>query len=280
MPLDESGDPLVDQLLPVLIERVERRAVASIELVAENLALLGPLHRDESSLLAGERVLNDERELLPRLARALNLGICIYLGNRRIASTTTLEAGPAPELREFAEALLVDTVLRRGETFRGPLDTRYGPMLSVCRPLYAGRDQDMGGPVGMLEVFQNLGVLRDSLAGSLQESHQARTGGAEDRAEVFRELVALLDDVSRRLQLLALNGNILAAQAGEHGRAFRVVFRELGSLADRSKEAAARYRSSVQIPGSPGSALDVGATQSQPETGAEPPSPQGPAEDQ
>ncbi len=126
-------------------------------------------------------------------------------------------------------------------------------MLSVCRPLYAGAERDVGGPVGMLEVFQNLDVLRDSLATSLQESEQARGGGTEDTAETLRELVALLDDISRRLQLLALNGNILAAQAGEHGRAFRVVFRELSSLAERSKEASARYRSSVQIPGSQGS---------------------------
>jgi methyl-accepting chemotaxis protein len=51
-----------------------------------------------------------------------------------------------------------------------------------------------------------------------------------------------IDDVARRLQLLALNGNIIAAQAGDHGRAFRVVCRELSSLADQSKDAVADVR--------------------------------------
>ena len=55
--------------------------------------------------------------------------------------------------------------------------------------------------------------------------------------------MVFIDDVARRLQLLALNGNILAAQAGDHGRAFRVVCRELSSLADQAKGAVAEVRS-------------------------------------
>lgn len=51
-----------------------------------------------------------------------------------------------------------------------------------------------------------------------------------------------IDDVARRLQLLALNGNIIAAQAGDHGRAFRVVCRELSSLAEQSKDAVSEVR--------------------------------------
>src|SRR5690606_37714062 len=55
-----------------------------------------------------------------------------------------------------------------------------------------------------------------------------------------------LDDVARRLQLLALNGNIIAAQAGEHGRAFRVVCRELSTLAERSRTKVTDVRKVLQ----------------------------------
>ncbi len=55
-------------------------------------------------------------------------------------------------------------------------------------------------------------------------------------------VMLFIDDVARRLQLLALNGNIIAAQAGDHGRAFRVVCRELSSLATQAKEAVAEVR--------------------------------------
>ena len=48
---------------------------------------------------------------------------------------------------------------------------------------------------------------------------------------------------------MSLNGNIIAAQAGEHGRAFRVVCSELGGLADQSKGTAAEVRKLIAAMG-------------------------------
>ena len=58
-------------------------------------------------------------------------------------------------------------------------------------------------------------------------------------------IISFIDDIARRLQLLALNGNIIAAQAGDHGRSFRVVCRELGALADQAKGTAGDVRKLV-----------------------------------
>src|SRR5690606_30447790 len=69
---------------------------------------------------------------------------------------------------------------------------------------------------------------------------------SEEQSDRMESVMHFVDDVSRRLQLLALNGNIIAAQAGDHGRAFRVVCRELGSLADQSKGAVAQVRRLVE----------------------------------
>src|SRR5690606_13517519 len=72
---------------------------------------------------------------------------------------------------------------------------------------------------------------------------------SEEQSDRMESVMHFVDDVARRLQLLALNGNIIAAQAGEHGRAFRVVCRELGSLADQSKNTGNEVRKLIQAMG-------------------------------
>jgi methyl-accepting chemotaxis protein len=74
-------------------------------------------------------------------------------------------------------------------------------------------------------------------------------GELELQADRMESVMHFIDDVARRLQLLALNGNIIAAQAGEHGRAFRVVCRELGSLADQAKNHGQDVRKLIQAMG-------------------------------
>ena len=96
----------------------------------------------------------------------------------------------------------------------------------------------------MIEAFLDTEVLRGQLGNALEEGLQTSERSATDQqADRMEAVIVFIDDVARRLQLLALNGNILAAQAGDHGRAFRVVCRELSSLADQAKGAVAEVRS-------------------------------------
>ena len=238
-----SVNEVIDSLWPLVTRRVAERATAAVDLVEELLRGYGRIQRREHELRAGDRVLNNDRELLPRVSRATSLGLSIYLGNRRIASFAVLDAGSAHEIGGYADAKLVDKVLRGRETFRGELDIAGRRHVVACRPLVAGGASEDYGALGMIEAYQDLEAFQEVLATALREglagSGQSATEQQADRMEA---VMLFIDDVARRLQLLALNGNIIAAQAGDHGRAFRVVCRELSSLADQSKDAVAEVR--------------------------------------
>jgi len=254
---DRIDEGMLESVWQTVSRRVLERAVAAVELLEMLVHAQGRVVRREQELWAGHTVLNYDRELLPRVARASSMGVSIYLGNRRIATFGTLDAGPTPEVGAYAEATLVDVVLRRRQSFRGPLETQGRRTLVAARPLYATDKPEEYGPIGILEAYQDEHTMRDMLEGSWRDRggddpHAIRRQQQLDRmAAVMR----FIDDIARRLQLLALNGNIIAAQAGDHGRAFRVVCRELGSLADQSKEAVAEVRR-VTLDLAPDSAAD------------------------
>ncbi|MCH9686241.1 MAG: cache domain-containing protein [Deltaproteobacteria bacterium] len=243
MTAEHSDSQVYDAVWQVITRRMGERATAAVELLDQLVHGYGKLRRRDQEMVAGARVLNHDRELLPRVARATSLGLSLYLGNRRIASASVLDAGDAMEVGGFADATIVDAVLRRREVFRGTIDIAGRRFLVASRPLYATDRPDEHGPVGMVEAFQDESAFREMLLTSLREGTSGASGSeVELQAERMESVMHFIDDVARRLQLLALNGNIIAAQAGDHGRAFRVVCRELSSLAEQSKEAVAEVR--------------------------------------
>jgi hypothetical protein len=219
----------------VIRRRALDRGVAATELCDHVLRSAGKLHRAEGKLRAGTTVLDQDNTLLPMLARATSLGFSLYLGNRRIASVSVMGAGKPGDIGAYADAELIDIVLRKREIFKGTVQRHGQSVLSITRPLYLGDGPDETGPIGMIEAFQNEQAFYESLAHAARVGAEQRSQAQEEAADGMESVIHFLDDVARRLQLLALNGNIIASQAGEYGRAFRVVCRELGQLADRAK---------------------------------------------
>ena len=269
---ERVDEGVMESVWQTVSRRVLERAVAAVELLEMLVHAQGRVVRREQELWAGHTVLNYDRELLPRVARASSMGVSIYLGNRRIATFGTLDAGPTPEVGAYAEATLVDVVLRRRQSFRGALETQNRRCLVAARPLYATDKPEEYGPIGILEAYQDEHTMRDMLEGSWRDraGDDPQAMRRQQQLDRMAAVMRFIDDIARRLQLLALNGNIIAAQAGDHGRAFRVVCRELGSLAEQSKEAVAEVRRVTQdlAPSSPA------------DDGSPPPSESEPAPDQ
>ncbi|HEX3744191.1 MAG TPA: methyl-accepting chemotaxis protein [Bryobacteraceae bacterium] len=63
-----------------------------------------------------------------------------------------------------------------------------------------------------------------------------------EKTQAIGDIITTVNDIAEQSHLLALNASIQAAAAGEHGRSFSVVAREMKNLAVQSKQATVQVR--------------------------------------
>jgi methyl-accepting chemotaxis protein len=91
------------------------------------------------------------------------------------------------------------------------------------------------GREAMARAGEGMAAIK-ALVASLGE----RVRSVGRRSEEIDAIVGIVEDISDRTNLLALNAAILAAQAGEHGHGFAVVAEEVRSLSRQTDEALGR----------------------------------------
>ena len=72
-------------------------------------------------------------------------------------------------------------------------------------------------------------------------------GELAERSESIHEVLQVIEGVVEQTNLLALNAAIISSQAGEYGKAFAVVAREMKSLGDRTQNSTREIADSVQL---------------------------------
>jgi methyl-accepting chemotaxis protein len=115
-----------------------------------------------------------------------------------------------------------------------------------------------GGRDRVQETIRGMEVIRDAT-----DSANRTIGGLADRMQEIGAIVDVIDEIADETNLLALNAAIIAAQAGDQGRAFSVVADEIKELADRvltnTKEIAGVIRSVQTESASAAEAIRQGA---------------------
>ena len=116
--------------------------------------------------------------------------------------------------------------------------------------------------VGQAKVVQTIIGMEDIREATDTAERVIR--GLGDRTKEIGGILDVIDDVADETNLLALNAAIIAAQAGEHGRAFSVVADEIKELADRvlasTKEIGGLIRSVQEESENAIGAIEVGSS--------------------
>lgn len=186
-----------------------------------------------------EAALNLGREVMPRFLREI-----LEAGLKRPEQVSGMRA-----LRLIAER--VEALVAHAEQGLDVVETTLGEIAARSgeQQTFLGRTRER-----LAESDRNAESLRTAMDRELAETHQFfadRFAVVLERirrqSEGSRDFIKTIDDISRTVQLLALNASIEAAHAGDAGRGFAVVAGEIRELALRTQESAREAYQQVDL---------------------------------
>jgi len=225
-------EELTDRLEAFARDQVFTRAEQACELFSTLATREGGLAVDnDGTILVGDRrvsgTMGDE------LLDLVTIGTGMFCG---VFDTSRCLAGlPHDVFRDIDLPSELNTVcVLRGESFVGPCMFGQRSVLISAKPLRAGSDVIGVVVAGQLSNEANSTLLGlSNIETELMHMAEEMQG---DKQRTVGDFVKTIRSIAKRIHLLALNASILSAQAGEHGRGFSVVAREIGDLAERTRQ--------------------------------------------
>lgn len=214
-------------------DQIIERAGRTCDLFLALLRREGALVHDDRGLLVAGRPLDGPlgRELLSLVADSAGLMSVLFVGERGATASASFTSDPTTLLlpRELEMVCVM-----RGETFGGEVELGERAFHLTAKPIVIG-----GSAVAVIAVGVPSQEGKQGMHGltSIQEEIIALADQIQaERQRAVSDFLKIIRSIAKRIHLLALNASILSAQAGEHGRGFQVVAREIGDLAERTRQ--------------------------------------------
>ncbi|MHB1846523.1 MAG: ABC transporter substrate-binding protein [Deltaproteobacteria bacterium] len=184
----------------------------------------------ELNRLAGDNL--DAASLLALQARSIGEVLARLSGFAGRVETSTAQAAA-----RFGEMVEATAQLSTFATESGAYASSVGAQLSQVRE----RAEERGSHAreATLRAHEGRALVQDAVAGlyriegSIKQA-QGLVAALGDRSVEIGRIVEVIDEIADQTNLLALNAAIIAAGAGEQGRAFAVVAEEIRGLAERT----------------------------------------------
>lgn len=213
-------------------DSVYERADRTAELMLSLLRREGGLTSGDGIVRVGGRPIAGMQDLFNDVAQATGLAVGLFLDDKPIVASTpgfTREGTPVALPRDIHTVTVV-----RGDVYSGSIDFGDRPTLVVARPLPL-----KGQPTAVIVCGISAQEANSTLLGL--SSIEAEIIGLADQVQSERQravadFLKIIRSIAKRIHLLALNASILSAQAGDQGRGFAVVAREIGELAERTRQ--------------------------------------------